>query len=74
MVALVASQVPAQPSVPEVKPYVVDDQLCDECQGVHSSRKFAPYFCANVVCLKVGASPFAYNCGMCWGSLFKCAC
>ena len=37
----------------EVKPYVLDDQLCDECQGARCSGKFAPFFCANVTCLQV---------------------
>lgn len=38
----------------EVKPYVLDDQMCDECQGQLCSGKYAPYFCANVTCLQVG--------------------
>jgi hypothetical protein len=38
----------------EVKPYVLDDQMCDECQGVRCGGKFAPFFCANVCCLQVG--------------------
>lgn len=37
----------------EVKPYVLDDQMCDECQGQRCSGKFAPFFCANVTCLQV---------------------
>lgn len=37
----------------EVKPYVLDDQMCDECQGQRCGGKFAPYFCANVTCLQV---------------------
>ncbi|KAF0039544.1 hypothetical protein F2P81_007779 [Scophthalmus maximus] len=36
----------------EVKPYVLDDQLCDECQGTRCGGKFAPFFCANVTCLQ----------------------
>ena len=39
----------------EVKPYVLDDQLCDECQGGRCGGKFAPFFCANVTCLQVRA-------------------
>ena len=31
----------------EVKPYVLDDQLCDECQGIRCGGKFAPFFCAS---------------------------
>lgn len=40
----------------EVKPYVLDDQMCDECQGQRCGGKFAPFFCANVTCLQVGCS------------------
>ncbi|RXM33091.1 Cytoplasmic polyadenylation element-binding protein 2 [Acipenser ruthenus] len=36
----------------EVKPYVLDDQMCDECQGARCGGKFAPFFCANVTCLQ----------------------
>ncbi|KAJ8950287.1 hypothetical protein NQ318_021143 [Aromia moschata] len=36
----------------EVKPYVLDDQMCDECQGQRYGGKFAPFFCANVTCLQ----------------------
>lgn len=43
----------------EVKPYVLDDQLCDECQGARCGGKFAPFFCANVTCLQ-------YYCEQCW--------
>ena len=44
----------------EVKPYVLDDQLCDECQGARCGGKFAPFFCANVTCLQV-KSKFHYD-------------
>lgn len=37
----------------KVKPYVLDDQMCDECQGQRCGGKFAPFFCANVTCLQV---------------------
>jgi len=37
----------------EVKPYVLDDQMCDECAGQRCGGKFAPFFCANVTCLQV---------------------
>ncbi|XP_029203670.1 cytoplasmic polyadenylation element-binding protein 2-like [Acropora muricata] len=43
----------------EVKPYVLDDQLCDECHGGRCAGKFAPFFCANVTCLQ-------YYCEQCW--------
>lgn len=39
----------------EVKPYVLDDQMCDECGGQRCSGKFAPFFCANVTCLQVSS-------------------
>lgn len=43
----------------EVKPYVLDNQMCDECQGARCGGKFAPFFCANVTCLQ-------YYCEQCW--------
>uniref|UniRef100_S4RIR9 Cytoplasmic polyadenylation element binding protein 4a n=1 Tax=Petromyzon marinus TaxID=7757 RepID=S4RIR9_PETMA len=46
----------------EVKPYVLDDQMCDECQGARCGGKFAPFFCANVTCLQ-------YYCEHCWASI-----
>ncbi|XP_026872886.2 cytoplasmic polyadenylation element-binding protein 4 isoform X1 [Electrophorus electricus] len=46
----------------EVKPYVLDDQLCDECQGTRCAGKFAPFFCANVTCLQ-------YYCEYCWAAI-----
>ncbi|XP_062306508.1 cytoplasmic polyadenylation element-binding protein 2 [Osmerus eperlanus] len=46
----------------EVKPYVLDDQLCDECQGARCGGKFAPFFCANVTCLQ-------YYCDFCWANI-----
>ncbi|XP_056327542.1 cytoplasmic polyadenylation element-binding protein 3 isoform X5 [Danio aesculapii] len=46
----------------EVKPYVLDDQMCDECQGSRCGGKFAPFFCANVTCLQ-------YYCEYCWASI-----
>ncbi|XP_062871051.1 cytoplasmic polyadenylation element-binding protein 2 [Trichomycterus rosablanca] len=46
----------------EVKPYVLDDQLCDECQGARCGSKFAPFFCANVTCLQ-------YYCEFCWANI-----
>ncbi|CAF0742692.1 unnamed protein product [Didymodactylos carnosus] len=46
----------------EVKPYVLDDQMCDECQGARCGGKFAPFFCANVTCLQ-------YYCETCWASI-----
>nr|CAB3233392.1 cytoplasmic polyadenylation element-binding protein 4-like [Phallusia mammillata] len=46
----------------EVKPYVLDDQHCDECQGARCGGKFAPFFCANVTCLQ-------YYCENCWATI-----
>lgn len=46
----------------EVKPYVLDDQMCDECQGARCGGKFAPFFCANVTCLQ-------YYCEACWTTI-----
>ncbi|UYV67353.1 CPEB2 [Cordylochernes scorpioides] len=46
----------------EVKPYVLDDQMCDECQGGRCGGKFAPFFCANVTCLQ-------YYCEHCWATI-----
>lgn len=46
----------------EVKPYVLDDQFCDECQGSRCGNKFAPFFCANITCLR-------YYCENCWSTV-----
>lgn len=46
----------------EVKPYVLDDQFCDECQGARCGNKFAPFFCANITCLR-------YYCDNCWSTI-----
>lgn len=46
----------------EVKPYVLDDQFCDECQGARCGNKFAPFFCANITCLQ-------YYCENCWSTI-----
>jgi len=46
----------------EVKPYVLDDQMCDECSGTRCAGKFAPFFCANVTCLQ-------YYCETCWSTI-----
>jgi cytoplasmic polyadenylation element-binding protein len=43
----------------EVKPYVLDDQICDLCHGTMSNGKFAQYFCPNINCLE-------YYCDACW--------
>ncbi|PAA50131.1 hypothetical protein BOX15_Mlig025386g1, partial [Macrostomum lignano] len=46
----------------EVKPYVLDDQMCDECGGAMCAGKYAPFFCANVACLQ-------YYCEHCWAAI-----
>ena len=42
-----------------MKPYVLDEQMCDECQGQRCGMKYAPFFCAHVSCLQ-------YYCEHCW--------
>jgi cytoplasmic polyadenylation element-binding protein len=46
----------------EVKPYVLDDQNCDECRGLHCSGQYAPFFCGNIHCLR-------YYCEHCWSAV-----
>ncbi len=46
----------------EVKPYVLDDQMCDECHGSHCNGRYAPYFCGNIHCLR-------YYCEHCWATI-----
>ena len=46
----------------EIKPYVLDDQPCDECHGVQCNGKYAPFFCGNVNCLQ-------YYCEHCWATV-----
>lgn len=43
----------------ELKPYVLDDQVCDFCHGMKCSGRSAPLFCSQVGCL-------AYLCEHCW--------
>ncbi|GAU92908.1 hypothetical protein RvY_04926 [Ramazzottius varieornatus] len=43
----------------ELKPYVLDDQTCDYCNGMKCSGRSAPLFCSQVGCL-------AYLCEHCW--------
>ena len=37
----------------EIKPYVLDEQYCDECDGKRCENRYAPYFCGDVGCLQV---------------------
>lgn len=59
----------------EVKPYVLDDQMCDECQGSRCGGKFAPFFCANVTCLQVSptSSQLQLIIGQFATNKFKCS-
>ncbi|CAI2328377.1 unnamed protein product [Caenorhabditis sp. 36 PRJEB53466] len=43
----------------EIKPYVMEDQYCDECQGKLCKHNYAPYFCGDPACLQ-------YYCEACW--------
>ncbi|VDM47747.1 unnamed protein product [Toxocara canis] len=43
----------------EIKPYVVDEQMCDECDGALCSNRYASYFCGDILCLQ-------YFCEVCW--------
>jgi cytoplasmic polyadenylation element-binding protein len=43
----------------EIKPYVLDDQMCDLCNGFKCAGKCAQFFCANITCLQ-------YYCEHCW--------
>uniref|UniRef100_A0A914XC88 Cytoplasmic polyadenylation element-binding protein 1 n=1 Tax=Plectus sambesii TaxID=2011161 RepID=A0A914XC88_9BILA len=43
----------------EVKPYVLDEQMCDECLGQRCGMRYAPFFCPHVACLQ-------YFCEHCW--------
>uniref|UniRef100_A0A915CV73 Cytoplasmic polyadenylation element-binding protein 1 n=1 Tax=Ditylenchus dipsaci TaxID=166011 RepID=A0A915CV73_9BILA len=46
----------------ELKPYVLDDQQCDECNGERSGNRSAPFFCPKLECLQ-------YYCEECWTSM-----
>ena len=46
----------------EIKPYVVNDQMCDNCHGKLCQDRYAPYFCGDVTCLQ-------YYCEVCWDRL-----
>lgn len=43
----------------EIKPYVMEDQHCDECLGKLCKHNYAPYFCGDASCLQ-------YYCEVCW--------
>ena len=46
----------------EVKPYVLDNQMCDECHGIQCDGKYAPFYCGSVSCLQ-------YYCEHCWATV-----
>ena len=50
----------------EVKPYVLDDQMCDECHGIQCDGKYAPFYCGSVSCLQ-------YYCEHCWATVHALA-
>ncbi|CAJ0928961.1 unnamed protein product, partial [Mesorhabditis belari] len=43
----------------EIKPYVMDEQMCDECEGRRCAGRYAPYFCGDFDCMQ-------YFCEICW--------
>ncbi|CAL2036769.1 unnamed protein product [Caenorhabditis brenneri] len=43
----------------EIKPYVMEDQHCDECLGALCKHNYAPYYCGDASCLQ-------YYCEACW--------
>lgn len=43
----------------EIKPYVMEEQLCDECNGERCDKRYASYFCGDPICLQ-------YYCECCW--------
>ncbi|CAP29629.3 Protein CBR-CPB-1 [Caenorhabditis briggsae] len=43
----------------EIKPYVMEDQYCDECEGDLCKHNYAPYYCGDSSCLQ-------YYCEGCW--------
>lgn len=43
----------------EVKPYIMDAEMCDECCGTECKQQYAPYFCGAYSCLQ-------YFCESCW--------
>lgn len=51
----------------EVYSYVLDNQVCDECQGMHCNGRYAPYFCGSIHCLR-------YYCEHCWATIHSAPC
>uniref|UniRef100_A0A8R1I1H5 Cytoplasmic polyadenylation element-binding protein 1 n=2 Tax=Caenorhabditis japonica TaxID=281687 RepID=A0A8R1I1H5_CAEJA len=51
----------------EIKPYVMEDQHCDECQGKLCKHNYAPYFCGDSSCLQ-------YYCEACWDRMHYAMC
>lgn len=43
----------------EIKPYVMEEQNCDECEGKLCKHNYAPYYCGDARCLQ-------YYCEGCW--------
>ncbi|CAJ0564055.1 unnamed protein product, partial [Mesorhabditis spiculigera] len=41
------------------RPYLMEEQICDECEGTLCEGRYASYFCGDADCLQ-------YYCEMCW--------
>ena len=48
----------------EIKPYMMDDQPCDNCPSSLIDDHSAPYFCGDVSCLM-------YLCEKCWDEVHR---
>uniref|UniRef100_A0A1I8B4D0 Cytoplasmic polyadenylation element-binding protein 1 n=1 Tax=Meloidogyne hapla TaxID=6305 RepID=A0A1I8B4D0_MELHA len=48
----------------EIKPYILDDQQCDNCHGKFCARIPATLFCPDIECLQ-------YYCEICWALMHR---
>ena len=46
----------------DIKPYIIDEQMCTTCGGERCHHRYATYFCAEPSCLQ-------YFCERCWDLL-----
>ncbi|TKR94731.1 hypothetical protein L596_008985 [Steinernema carpocapsae] len=46
----------------EIKPYLIEEQHCDQCDGFMSGGRCAPYFCPDPLC-------YQYFCEHCWDNV-----
>jgi len=53
---------PSENKQAEIKPYVVEDQPCDECKGAKCDGRFDKFFCDDINCLQ-------YYCEYCWNMM-----